>query len=308
MAATLGALHRVDPAAVGLSRFGRPDEYSRRQLERWARQYRDCVSVPEPPVVALIDWLRANVPPSEPSGALVHGDFRLDNLVFGSPLGPRGAPDDSGGVVAVLDWELSTLGAPYSDVAYNCMPYHLPPLDPDGPAGGRAAAYPAFPAGGIPEGVPSEREYVRAWSASSGLPDPTTPGPDGIVRWPFYVALSLFRGAAILAGVRARARGGERVRARRGGGGNTGGDVGESSAPRRGDCARGRAPGDRVGGDGAENAAPRDDARGRVRTESAGGGASGHAASVHVRARLPRRGGARGARGVAGSLVCVRGG
>lgn len=208
MAATLGALHRVDPAAVGLSRFGRPDEYSRRQLERWARQYRDSVSVPEPPVVALIDWLRANVPPSEPSGALVHGDFRLDNLVFGSPLGPRGAPDDSGGVVAVLDWELSTLGAPYSDVAYNCMPYHLPPLDPDGPAGGRAAAYPAFPAGGIPEGVPSEREYVRAWSASSGLPDPTTPGPDGIVRWPFYVALSLFRGAAILAGVRARAAAG----------------------------------------------------------------------------------------------------
>ena len=199
------------------------------------------------------------------------------------------------------------MGAPYSDVAYNCMPYHLPPLDPDGPAGGRAAAYPAFPAGGIPEGVPSEREYVRAWSASSGLPDPTTPGPDGIVRWPFYVALSLFRGAAILAGVRARAAGNASAPDAA-----AAGTLVETLANRAllvaGTVPGGVPRGIGSAGDGAENAAPRDDARGRVRTESAGGGASGHAASVHVRARLPRRGGARGARGVAGSLVCVRGG
>ena len=182
---------------------------TRRQLERWARQYRDSVSVPEPPVVALIDWLRANVPPSEPSGALVHGDFRLDNLVFGSPLGPRGAPDDSGGgVVAVLDWELSTLGAPYSDVAYNCMPVPPPAAGSRRTRGRSRGGVPGVPRGWYSRGVPSEREYVRAWSASSGLPDPTTPGPDGIVRWPFYVALSLFRGAAILAGVRARAAAG----------------------------------------------------------------------------------------------------
>jgi len=140
MARVLGAIHRVEPGAVGLGKFGKPDDYSRRQLERWARQYHASVNgAPEAPVVALIEWLRAHVPEQEPSGRLVHGDFRLDNLVFGSPTGPagggtgpvkgavpaarRGIGDPvpggagggaSGGVVAVLDWELSTLGAPYS--------------------------------------------------------------------------------------------------------------------------------------------------------------------------------------------------
>jgi alkylation response protein AidB-like acyl-CoA dehydrogenase/aminoglycoside phosphotransferase (APT) family kinase protein len=191
MAAVLGAIHRVDPAAVGLAGYGKPDNYSHRQLERWARQYHASVTTPEAPVVALIQWLRAHVPAEEPSGRLVHGDFRLDNLVFASPSGPLGG----GGVTAVLDWELSTLGAPYSDIAYNCMPYHLPP-------GGEAAAYPSFTSADLPPGVPSEREYVAKWARASGLPNPMLSGGS---CWPFYVALSLFRGAAILAGVRARA-------------------------------------------------------------------------------------------------------
>jgi acyl-CoA dehydrogenase len=192
MAAVLGAIHRVDPVSVGLGGYGKPDDYSRRQLERWARQYRASVTTLEAPVVALIEWLRANVPADEPSGRLVHGDFRLDNLVFSSSQGPAGG--GGGGVTAVLDWELSTLGAPYSDIAYNCIPYHIPP-------GGEAAAYPSFTSAQLPPGVPTEREYVAMWSRAAGLPDPMAQGGS----WHFYIALSLFRGAAILAGVRARA-------------------------------------------------------------------------------------------------------
>ena len=194
MAETLGAIHRVDVSDAGLTRFGKSDDvmYSRRQLERWARQYDASVTTPEPAVAALVDWLRANVPASEPGGRLVHGDYRLDNLVFASPEGPLGG----GGVSAVLDWELSTLGTPYADIAYNCMPYHLPPDTND------AAAYPAFASANLPPGVPSERAYVAAWARAANLPDPIQSSG---AAWPFYVALSLFRGAAILAGVRARA-------------------------------------------------------------------------------------------------------
>ncbi len=206
MARVLGALHRVDPDAVGLRAFGRPDRYSARQVERWARQYELSDPPPDERAVRdLIAWLRANVPASEPSGRIVHGDYRLDNLVFGAAEGPGadgpGAGAAAGGVVAVLDWELATIGCPYSDVAYNCMPYHLPPAEP-----GAHAAYPAFAAGGPPAGVPSEREYVRWWAEAANLPNPTEARGGGAKSaWPFYVALSLFRGAAILAGVRHRA-------------------------------------------------------------------------------------------------------
>lgn len=158
MARVLGAIHRVDPTSVGLDGYGKPVDYSRRQLERWARQYAASVTTPEPPVTALIAWLRANVPAEEPSGRLVHGDFRLDNLVFASSSGPYGTGGGGGGgegVAAVLDWELSTLGAPYSDIAYNCMPYHLPP-------GGDGAAYPSFASAALPPGVPSVSDCTRA--------------------------------------------------------------------------------------------------------------------------------------------------
>ena len=214
MADTLGALHRVDPREAGLEGFGKADGYSRRQVERWARQYRQSVRVPEPFMTDLIEWLRAHVPASEPSGRIVHGDFRLDNLVFGDANGPlgdarggrraRGARTESG-VVAVLDWELATVGAPYSDVAYCCMPYHLPRLDASNP-GMASTAYPAFGAS-IPDGIPSEKAFVRRWAEAAGLPNPAE-GAGAATRWPFYVAMSLFRGAAILAGVRARAAAG----------------------------------------------------------------------------------------------------
>ena len=205
MATTLGALHRVDPGKAGLKSFGKPDDYSARQLTRWTRQYRQSVATPEPFMVRLIQWLTENVPETEPSGAVVHGDFRLDNLVFASNTGPYGdRTGDAGtanGIVAVLDWELATIGSPYSDVAYCCMPYHLPSVDESNHAGMASTAYPAFNKAGIPSGVPSEREFVARWSKESGLPNPM----EDAKKWSFYVALSLFRGAAILAGVRQRA-------------------------------------------------------------------------------------------------------
>ena len=167
MADTLGALHRVDPREAGLDGFGKAEAYSRRQVERWARQYRESVGVPEPFMTDLIEWLRAHVPESEPSGRIVHGDFRLDNLVFARANGPLGDATGGGarpatGVVAVLDWELATVGAPYGDVAYCCMPYHLPRVDASNP-GMASTAYPAFGAS-IPDGIPSEKAFVRRWA------------------------------------------------------------------------------------------------------------------------------------------------
>lgn len=215
MAKILGVLHRVDPQSIGLSSFGKPNDYSRRQVTRWTRQYYNSVRTPEPFMESLIRWLEVNVPATEPSGRIVHGDYRLDNLVFEDSNGPLGASggrsqknstSSTHGVVAVLDWELCTLGAPYSDVAYCCMPYHLPPVDVND-KGMTSTAYPAFNSTEIPSGVPSEREFVKNWSMASGIPNPME-GIGGKRRWAFYIALSLFRGAAILAGVRARAAAG----------------------------------------------------------------------------------------------------
>ena len=207
MADTLGALHKIDPELIGLGSFGSGGKslssgrgsspgsgpgsggasWSERQLERWARQYSLSLvgdADPEPVVTALIEWLRANRPVAEPGGKLVHGDFRLDNIVFESPVGPGPAgtgkddkdkykdkPAPGRGVLAVLDWELSTLGAPYGDVAYCCMPYHLPPASA---SGGAPAAYPAFAGSIPPSGVPTEAEFVHRWCVASGLPNPRT--------------------------------------------------------------------------------------------------------------------------------------
>jgi len=200
MARTLGALHAVDPASVGLATFGRPERYSARQVERWSAQYDASVGEklgisPEASMRALMSWLSKNAPELEvASGRLVHGDFRLDNLVI-----KRGRDADDGDVevLAVLDWELSTLGAPYADVAFNCLPYYLPSMGAEG------NLYPTLDASSLPEGIPSEREYVQWWSDASGIENPMTSAT--AKTWPFYVAFSLFRGASILAGVRARA-------------------------------------------------------------------------------------------------------
>ena len=301
MADTLGALHRVDPKEAGLEGFGKPDAYSRRQVERWARQYRESVVTPEPFMTELIEWLRAHVPPSEPSGRIVHGDFRLDNLVFANANGPLGdasggnAPRDARraetGVVAVLDWELATVGAPYSDVAYCCMPYHLPSVDAANP-GMASTAYPAFGAS-IPDGVPSEKAFVRRWARAAGLPNPTE-GASAATRWPFYVAMSLFRGAAILAGVRARG-GGERQRGERARRGDAGGNARHACV-----IGRGVRPGWRPARGGVCWKNVRAACFGILRPRAVGarGGVAAAPSFVHGGARSSRGGGAGGARRV----------
>ncbi|KAG2491860.1 hypothetical protein HYH03_009814 [Edaphochlamys debaryana] len=199
MAQVLASLHRLPPASLHLAPgFGSPDGYCGRQLRRWSEQYRASVPQPMPHVVSLMAWLADHVPPSDarpPRPALVHGDYRLDNLVFAEEA--AGSGSGSGSVshrpLAVLDWELCTLGNPWADVAYNCLPYHLP----DTPALARLRR---GPHGALPEGIPEEAAYLEAYCRAAGVPPP--PPAD----WAFYLALSLFRLLAILAGVQARAK------------------------------------------------------------------------------------------------------
>ncbi|CAL8464134.1 g3669 [Coccomyxa elongata] len=186
MAATLAALHSVHPADIGLSRFGRSSGYCKRQVWRWAQQYRSQLTGPPlPQMTALISWLEAHIPAedTDPSVTRIsHGDYRLDNLVID--------PAKAGRVLAVLDWELSTLGHPFADLAYSAMPYHLP---------SGIEALPSLP-NPLPPGVPSESEYIAAYCSARGI------APPSAEAWSFFMALSLFRAAAILAGVGARAK------------------------------------------------------------------------------------------------------
>jgi aminoglycoside phosphotransferase (APT) family kinase protein len=170
----IAALHAVDPAAVGLADFGRPGNFIQRQVDRWTRQYRASETGHVPAMEALIDWLPRHLPPEGPA-AICHGDFRLDNLIF-HPTEPR--------VLAVLDWELSTLGDPLADLAYHALPWRLTADQFRGMAGKDFAQL----------GVPGELEYLRRYSARTGRQvDPA--------RWEFYIAFSLFRLAAILQGL-----------------------------------------------------------------------------------------------------------
>jgi aminoglycoside phosphotransferase (APT) family kinase protein len=178
---TLAALHDVDVGAVGLSDFGRPGNYFARQTGRWIKQYQASVLEPNADMDRLMGWLLAQMPEDDTS-ALVHGDYRLDNMIF--------APDRSE-VIAVLDWELSTLGHPLADLAYQCMQWRLPYQ-----AGMRGL-------GGLDRhdlGLPDEADYVAAYCARRGLP--------AIDNWNFYLAFSFFRLAAILQGVVRRAHDG----------------------------------------------------------------------------------------------------
>ncbi|KAJ7522561.1 hypothetical protein O6H91_18G017300 [Diphasiastrum complanatum] len=187
MARALAAIHSADVDAIGLKKYGRRDNYCKRQVERWAAQYSASTGVGKPDVdpamIRLMEWLRNNIPIEdsqiESGTGLVHGDFRIDNLVF-HPVEAR--------VIAVLDWELSTLGNQWSDVAYNCMPYNISDLRSAG-----SASY-GFVNGIKPDGIPSQAEYLADYCAMSGRPWPGQ-------SWTFYVGLSLFRMAAIMAGV-----------------------------------------------------------------------------------------------------------
>jgi aminoglycoside phosphotransferase (APT) family kinase protein len=173
----IALLHGVDPVAAGLAGYGRPGQYLKRQIERWTRQYRASETEPIAAMERLIEWLPAHLPEADET-ALVHGDFRIDNLIFDAHE-PR--------VLAVLDWELSTLGHPLADFAYHCMTWRVAPADFRGLKGHDLAAL----------GIPQEDAYVQAYcrrSARQSLPD-----------WDYYMAFNMFRMAGILQGIAHRA-------------------------------------------------------------------------------------------------------
>ncbi|MFY2763057.1 phosphotransferase [Arenimonas sp. MALMAid1274] len=176
----MAALHTVDPSAVGLADYGKPGNYFERQLRRWTEQYRASETQPTPAMETLIAELPRRCPPDDGVVALAHGDFRIDNLMF-HPTQPR--------VIAIVDWELSTLGHPLADLGYFCMALRLPrnPALP-GLAGLDRAAL----------GIPDEAALLARYSALTGRPIPAD--------WPFVLAFSFFRLAAIAEGVAKRAQ------------------------------------------------------------------------------------------------------
>ena len=175
----IAALHGVDPGAVGLADYGRTGEYIARQVSRWSKQYQASETEKIEAMDNLIAWLPENIPAAEET-RIVHGDYRIDNVIFHS-VEPR--------ILAVLDWELSTLGHPLADFAYHCMVWRIPPGVFRG-LGGLDLA---------PLGIPTEREYVEAYCRRTGRA--------GIEPrdWEYYIVYNMFRIAAIVQGVMARA-------------------------------------------------------------------------------------------------------
>nr|WP_299827107.1 phosphotransferase family protein [uncultured Roseobacter sp.] len=175
MNGTLAALHNVVPDEVGLADYGKPGSYFARQLTRWSGQYQQTATAPLPDVDWLMRWLDEHMVTDDGASSIVHGDFRIDNMIF--------APDREE-VVALLDWELSTLGHPLADLAYQCMHWRLPHAGHFRGLGGvdRAAT-----------GLPDEDTYVTDYCARRGITRPD--------HWVFYVVFSYFRLLAILQGV-----------------------------------------------------------------------------------------------------------
>jgi len=185
----LADLHSVDWKAVGLEGFGRPDAYVSRQIARWTRQYLASDPEPNADMEALIAWLPANLPADE-AATIAHGDYRLGNLMF-APDSPR--------LLAILDWELATIGNPLSDLAYLCSFFRLP-QDGDPFHGLAGADLQAL-------GIPTETQVLERYCKRVNRPVPAK-------EWPFYLAFSLFRSAAIGQGVYDRSRRGNAADAR----------------------------------------------------------------------------------------------
>jgi aminoglycoside phosphotransferase (APT) family kinase protein len=170
----IAALHRIDPAAAGLGDYGKPGNYFARQIGRWSRQYQEDVEAGRVAAMdRLAEWLPDNIPPDEPQTRIIHGDFRCDNMVF-HETEPR--------VLAVLDWELSTLGHPLADFSYHLMMYRMPD---------------ALAGLDLPKlNIPGEADYIAAYCRRTGR--------EGIPDMDFYMAFNLFRLAGIVHGIKGR--------------------------------------------------------------------------------------------------------
>ncbi|MFT3816376.1 MAG: phosphotransferase [Rubrivivax sp.] len=177
----IAELHKLDPQALGLGDYGRPGSYIARQVARWTQQYRAAETEPIPAMEALIEWLPARIPPGD-EVAIVHGDYRFDNVIF-HPTEPR--------ILAVLDWELSTLGHPLVDFAYHCMTWHM-----DAGAASRGLA-------GLdlaPLGIPDEAAYLQRYLERTGRRKAVS-----AEDWRYYLVFNMFRLAGILQGIMKRA-------------------------------------------------------------------------------------------------------
>jgi acyl-CoA dehydrogenase len=174
---TISAIHRLDYVSLGLEAFGKPGNYFARQITRWSRQVREAnIAIPNS-LNKLMDWLPEHIP-AEDETSLIHGDFRMDNLIF-HKTDLR--------IIGVLDWELSTLGNPLADFAYQCMAWRIPPSLWRGIQGLDLRAL----------GIPSESEYIAMYEKQIGRPI--------VEHWPFLMAYNLFRISAILHGITKRA-------------------------------------------------------------------------------------------------------
>ncbi len=178
---TIAKLHMVDYEAVGLADYGKKGSFFNRQISRWSKQYKASVEEPFDPMDDLIDWLTRNIPENDET-SIVHGDYRIDNLIF-HPTEPK--------ILAILDWELSTLGHPFSDFSYHCMLYHMPS---------------GFSTGGVAgmdlkaNLIPTEEEYILEYCKKMGL--------SKIDNWNYYMAFNFFRLAGICFGIKGRMRDG----------------------------------------------------------------------------------------------------
>ena len=175
---TLVRLHKINVDAVGLQNYGKKTAYFARQIHTWTQQYRAAQTQQIEFIEQLISWLPANLPAEDNQYSIVHGDYRLDNLMFAH---------DEPRVIAVLDWELSTIGHPYADLSYQCLQYHIPPtLGMPGLAGLDLNAM----------GIPNQEQYINAYCQAMNI--------QHIDHWEFYLAFGLFRLAAICQGIEKR--------------------------------------------------------------------------------------------------------